>query len=211
MTETTTIQTPPCPTHHEAQRLRALHSYEILDTPPEPEFDAITTLIAKICQVPIALVSLVDENRQWFKSKCGLAALDSTGRDVSLCSHAIEQASILVINDTLLDRRFRDNPLVVGEPYLRFYAGAPLIDTNRVALGTLCIADHCPRALTVVQWSNLGRLAISVTNLIMARKAMSTHDAVESGDLSYENGPGMASSIGSFRDGKILSQRGDQI
>ncbi len=164
------ISTPPATVRHEAERLKALHSYRVLDTPPEPEYDAITALIAELCQVPIALVSLVDENRQWFKSNCGLTGRDSTGRDVSFCSHAIQLNGILEINDTLLDRRFATNPLVTGDPYLRFYAGAPLVDREGLALGTLCIADHFPRRLTIQQWTHLSRLAISVTKLIIARR-----------------------------------------
>jgi len=154
----------------EAERLAALRSYNILDTPPEPEYEAITALIAELCAVPIALVSLVDENRQWFKSNCGLSEVSGTSRDVSFCTHAIEHKGILEIPDTLLDPRFAQNPLVLGEPFLRFYAGAPLVDREGMVLGTLCVADRVPRRLTLEQWSNLARLAISITNLIVGRK-----------------------------------------
>ncbi len=156
-------------TGHEAERLAALHSYNILDTPPEPEYDAITALIAELCAVPIALVSLVDENRQWFKANCGLSGTTGTSRDVAFCAHAIKHTGILEIPDTLLDPRFAQNPLVVGAPYLRFYAGAPLVDRKGMVLGTLCVADRVPRRLTLEQWSNLARLAISITNLILSR------------------------------------------
>jgi len=164
---TVTILAEP---RHEAERLAALRSYNILDTPPEPEYEAITALIAELCAVPIALVSLVDENRQWFKSNCGLSEVSGTSRDVSFCTHAIEHKGILEIPDTLLDPRFAQNPLVLGEPFLRFYAGAPLVDREGMVLGTLCVADRVPRRLTLEQWSNLARLAISITNLIVGRK-----------------------------------------
>jgi GAF domain-containing protein len=156
-------------TRNEVGRLAALRSYNILDTPPEPEYDAITALIAELCEVPIALVSLVDENRQWFKSNCGLTGVTGTSRDISFCTHALEHKGILEIPDTQLDPRFAENPLVLGPPHLRFYAGAPLADSNGMVLGTLCVADRVPRRLTLDQWSNLARLAISITNLIVSR------------------------------------------
>ena len=115
---------PPL-TEREQERLEALRDYRILDTPPERAFDDLTALAAYVCDVPIAMVSLVDSHRQWFKSKFGLEATE-TSRDVSFCTHAILQDKILVVKDTLLDSRFAANPLVISEPDIRFYAGVPL-------------------------------------------------------------------------------------
>ena len=128
----------------EAARLAVLHSYEVLDTPAEPSFDRITRLVSRLFNVPIVLISFVDENRQWFKSHCGFEA-QQTGRDVSFCAHAILKEEVLFIPDATLDPRFAQNPLVLGEPRVRFYAGAPLRTQQGVALGTLCLIDHLPR------------------------------------------------------------------
>jgi GAF domain-containing protein len=129
---------------HDHDRVAALQKYAILDTEPEQAFDDLTLLASFVCKTPIALISLVDENRQWFKSKVGLAALE-TPRDIAFCSVAIEQSDVMVVPDTLKDERFRNNPLVVSEPRIRFYAGAPLINEEGYALGTLCVVDQTPR------------------------------------------------------------------
>ena len=126
---------------NEADRLQALDRYQVLDTGAETAFDNLTQLAAQICQSPISLISFVDENRHWFKSKCGLN-VDETSRDVGFCAHALRQPQdLLIIPDTWADQRFVDNPLVVSEPHIRFYAGAPLTDPNGYALGTLCVID----------------------------------------------------------------------
>ncbi len=132
---------------NEKQRIGSLRSLEILDTKPEERFDRLTRMAARVFDVPIALVSLVDENRQWFKSCVGLD-VSETGRDVSFCGHAILGNEIFVIEDTLQDERFSDNPLVTGPPNIRFYAGAPLRYLNGNKLGTLCIIDKQPRTLS---------------------------------------------------------------
>jgi len=124
-----------------AASLRALH---VLDTPHEERFDRLTRIARRLFDAPIALVSLVDTNRQWFKSCVGLA-VSETSRDVSFCAHAILQDDIFVIPDALLDERFADNPLVVDDPHIRFYAGCPLSLPNGSTLGTLCIIDRVPR------------------------------------------------------------------
>ena len=126
---------------NEAQRLAALQSLNILDSAAEERFDRITRLAQKTFEVPIALISIVDADRQWFKSRCGLEA-KQTSRDISFCGHAILGDSTFVINNTLDDVRFRDNPLVTGPPYIRFYAGAPLTIKEGLKLGTLCIIDR---------------------------------------------------------------------
>ncbi|MDP2238950.1 MAG: response regulator [Burkholderiales bacterium] len=137
------MQAPAKPAN-ETSRLAALRDLHILDTPPEDRFDRITRIAAELFDLPIAVVSLVDENRQWFKSRQGLVA-EQTGRDISFCGHAILQDHVFVIEDTLADPRFSDNPLVKGQPLIRFYAGAPLSGANSTKLGTLCIIDRKPR------------------------------------------------------------------
>ncbi len=135
---------PPARHVNEEARLAALHSLDILDTAADRRFDRLTALAADLFQVSAALVSLVDENRQWFKSTCNLDATE-TSRDISFCGHAILEEKLLVIDDTLLDPRFARNPLVLGAPYIRFYAGAVLRNASLQPLGTLCIIDHTPR------------------------------------------------------------------
>jgi diguanylate cyclase (GGDEF)-like protein len=130
----------------EATRLDALHALNVLDTPAEERFDRITRLARRLFGVPIALISLVDTNRQWFKSRQGLEA-SQTGRDVSFCGHAILRDDILLVEDATKDPRFHDNPLVVGEPHIRFYAGCPLVIAGNSKIGTLCLIDRQPRKL----------------------------------------------------------------
>ena len=135
---------------NEAARLKALQELAILDTPEEGRFDRITRIASATFDVPIVLVSLVDANRQWFKSSFGLGAHE-TPRDMAFCAHVVEQRRDLVVNDALLDERFADNPLVLGEPRVRFYAGAPLMLGDDICLGTLCLIDHRPRALSAAE------------------------------------------------------------
>ncbi len=143
----------------EAQRLQALRDLCVLDTPPEPAFDALTALAAQLFDVPVALVSLIDESRQWFKSAHGLH-LRETRRDVALCTHTIiAPQGRMVIEDTLNDARFADNPLVVGTPGIRFYAGVALLNPDGLPLGTFCLIDFKPRSLDARQLSQLRALA----------------------------------------------------
>ncbi len=132
---------------NEDQRIQALHSLEILDTPPEEKFDRITRIAQIIFEVPIALVSLVDENRQWFKSCAGLSVRE-TPRSMSFCAHAILNDNVLVIEDATKDSRFSDNPLVTGEPYIKFYAGKPIMGPDNQMLGTICIINRQPQKLS---------------------------------------------------------------
>ena len=131
----------------EAARLEALHRLNVLDTEPEERFDRLTRLARRVFNVPIALVSLVDTERQWFKSAAGLDVIE-TPRDVSFCGHAILGDQILMICDAVLDERFYDNPLVLGDPGIRFYAGCPLKVANGDKVGTLCLIDTLPRVLS---------------------------------------------------------------
>jgi len=154
------MATPPV-SSQETQRLEALRQYNILDTPAEQSYDDITALAAYICDVPIALISLVAAHRQWFKSKVGIA-VNETSRDVSFCAHAIATPETMVIPDALADQRFADNPLVTHAPGIRFYAGVPLVTPSGAAVGTLCVIDYCPRELTTKQLKTLEALARQV-------------------------------------------------
>lgn len=167
----TPVSPPPSPAAEvEAARLRALARADILDTLPEQAFDDITALASQICGTPIALISMVDAQRQWFKSRVGLAVAQ-TGRDVAFCAHAILQPDeLMVVPDTLLDARFVDNPLVTGEPSIRFYAGAPIVTRDGHALGTLCAIDRQPRQLDAGQLASLRLLARQVSRLIDQRE-----------------------------------------
>jgi diguanylate cyclase (GGDEF)-like protein len=151
----------------EKLRLETLRSLSILDTPPEERFDRLTRMAKRLLGVPIALVSLIDENRQWFKSCIGLSTTE-TSRDISFCGHAILGNEVFIIPDTLNDDRFVDNPLVVGEPKIRFYAGCPLKAPNGRKLGTLCVIDHQPRNLEMEDLEALEDLASMVEREIAA-------------------------------------------
>lgn len=137
------------PTDEQA-RLAALRRYRILDTEPEQAFDDVALLASQICGTPMATLTLVDENRQWFKSELGIGVRE-TARSIAFCAHAIKQPDIMEVPDARDDERFKDNPMVVGAPHIRFYAGAPLITPDGHALGTLCVADTVPRRLTADQ------------------------------------------------------------
>lgn len=156
--------------HDEAQRLRALRSFGILDTPRDDIFDALTGIAAHVCEAPVALISFVDRDRQWFKSGMGIDATE-TPRDISICAHAILQHELFIVPDTLADPRFANNPLVCGEPGLRFYAGARLTTDEGHALGTLCVLDHKPReGLSLKQREILQALAKQAMKLVQLYK-----------------------------------------
>ncbi len=146
---------------NEQKRLDALRSYRILDSLPEVSYDDITQIASQICDTPIAAISFIDDNRQWFKSKIGLE-VSETPRDISFCSHAILKPEVLIVPDARQDKRFADNPLVTHHPKIRFYAGAPLISNSGAALGTICVIDQQPRTLSEQQQRTLSALARQV-------------------------------------------------
>ena len=156
---------------NEAERLRALESYRVMDTPPESSFDDLTTLVARILDVPIALVSLVDADRQWFKSRYGLDAPE-TPRDISFCGHVVAEQELLVVPDAFEDNRFHDNPLVTGDPRVRFYAGVPLRTPDGHILGTLCAIDHEARQVSEDQLDTLSILGRQVADQLELRRQL---------------------------------------
>ena len=153
----------------EAARLAQLHALGLLDTEPEEAFDRITRLARTLCSTSMALVSLVDEDRQWFKSRQGLAAPE-TGRDEAFCAHAILDEEPMVVEDARADERFKDNPLVTGEPNIAFYAGVPLRSPNGFPMGTLCVLDEQARSLDAHELSGLEDLAAVVEDLFGLRR-----------------------------------------
>jgi len=159
---------PPVP-KNEAKRLKVLWQYEVLDTVPEELFDDLTELAAQICEAPIALISLVDEKRQWFKSRVG-TTVSETSRDISFCAYAITQNDLFIVPDALRDERFARSPLVTSDPKIRFYAGAPLITPDGHALGTLCVIDKVPRELRLEQKQALRILARHVVSQLELRR-----------------------------------------
>jgi GAF domain-containing protein len=154
---------------NETKRLKVLWQYDVLDTVPEEIFDDLTDLAAHICEAPIALISLIDEDRQWFKSKTGVT-ISETSRDISFCAHAILSSDLLIVPDATQDERFKNNPFVTSEPKIRFYAGAPLVTPDGHALGTLCVMDNVPRTLRSEQQQALRALARHVMTQLELRR-----------------------------------------
>jgi anti-sigma regulatory factor (Ser/Thr protein kinase) len=165
------MMTHPDRQHEEAARLETLRKYQILDTDPEVAFDDLALLASHICATPMAAITLVDHDRQWFKARVGVP-VSETPRSISFCSHAIEQRGIFVIPDASKDERLRDNPQVTGDMHIRFYAGAPLIAREGHALGTLCVVDRRPRHLTAAQAEALGALQRQVEAQLELRRRL---------------------------------------
>jgi GAF domain-containing protein len=153
---------------NETKRLEVLWQYDVLDTAPEEVFDDLTDLAASICEAPFAMISLVDQDRQWFKSKTGVT-FGETSRDISFCAHAILRKNLFVVPDTWKDVRFKRNPMVTNGQKIRFYAGAPLITPDGYGLGALCVLDNKPRQLRPVQKRALRILARHVISQLELR------------------------------------------
>jgi len=203
---------------NETERLAALRAYKILDTRPEERFDDLTKLAALICGVPISLISLIDRDRQWFKSKFGLG-LEETPRAHAFCTHAIMQPEMFVVPDATQDERFAQNPLVTGDLHIRFYAGAPLAARDGHLLGTICVIDHEPHTLSDAQKEALEILSRMVianielrSDLSELRDALAARDAAEgpSGEAAaglddiMSRLRGIAADLKAVREGKHL-------
>ena len=156
----------------EAADQAALHALHVLDSAPEAEFDALVQAAALVCDVPVSLISLLDADRQWFKAKVGLPEAVQTPRDFAFCAHAVLGTELLEVADATQDPRFSDNPLVLGDPDIRFYAGAPLRLSNGASVGTLCVIDHKPRRLTERQRDVLRQLALAAARALEGREAI---------------------------------------
>lgn len=166
----------------ELKRLKALYKLKILDSPYETLFDNITKVASTICETSISLISLIDENRQWFKSAYGLEGVRETSRDQAFCAYTILTDDVMEIPNALADDRFKENPLVLGEPYIRFYAGAPITLPMGERIGTLCVIDTSPKQLTSTQLKALEGLAKVVSNCLMMQSNLHKriNNAIES-------------------------------
>lgn len=154
------------------KRAAALREYQIMDTPPEQAFDDLTRLTSFICDTPIALVTLLDTHRQWFKSAVGMPQAGETPLEHAFCAHAIKHPEVMHVRDATDDTRFAANPYVTGNPHVRFYAGAPLITPEGVPLGTICAVDSIPRNLSDAQREALAALARQVIQMLELRKTI---------------------------------------
>jgi diguanylate cyclase (GGDEF)-like protein len=188
------MQIPDIPVD-EARRLTALHATRLLGSAPEEAFDRITRMAARLLDAPTALVSLVDKDVQWFKSRCGFEATE-TARDISFCGHAILEREPMVISDATKDPRFRDNPLVTGEPHVRFYVGVPLYSVDRLPIGTLCVLDTKPRQLAADELDLLRDLARMVEQLIHHRQLATAAQTLHSHVLLDNGNPELSAAAG---------------
>lgn len=175
---------PPKPSN-EIERLKALQAYKILDTEPEDFYDNITKLASHICETPIALVTFIDDERQWFKSVIGLSGKETT-RDEAFCAYAIHQSDIMIVSDPLNDKRFSNNPFVLSKPNIRFYAGAPLTTSDGYGLGTLCVIDNKNKELSEDQLRALDELRLVTIKYLELRKAYLEREKSASESLALE-------------------------
>ena len=173
----------PSPPGNEVQRLEALKRYHILDTENDADFDRLTQLASLICEVPISLITLIDEHRQWFKSKTGIH-ISELPRNLSICQYVIQEQAAIVVEDSAVDERFRNDPVVTNNPGLRFYAGYPLVDPNGFALGTLCVLDQKPKKINQSQNKALQLIAAEAMSLIVAKRQK---EELENFEKLFEN------------------------
>lgn len=172
---------------NETERLDALNSYKVLDSLPEKSYDNITMIASQICETPISLVSLIDDKRQWFKSHHGLEATE-TPKEYAFCAHAIVEPDVVFsIEDSRLDSRFEDNPLVTWDPRVIFYTGVPLVNPEGFPLGTLCVIDNNPKTLTVHQIDGLKALGDQVVNLLELRRLNLRLESINSNLSAFAN------------------------
>ena len=190
---------------NEVERISALNEYKILGTKPEQAYDDITKIASTVCATPIALLSLVDTDRQWFKSKVGVE-VEETPRDWSFCAHAIHTSDPLIVPDATKDSRFNTNPLVCGDPQIRLYAGFPLENSELLRVGTLCVIDRRPRQLTEIECDVMKALARQVVAFFELRKK--SINLIES-FCSHRNGNPMISTCSYCR--KAQDQNGEWI
>jgi GAF domain-containing protein len=169
---------------NEQSRLASLHTLDVLDSAPEAQFNALARAAAFVAGTPISLLSLVDTGRQWFKANIGLPGLTETSRDIAFCAHAILQDDVLEIQDTRRDPRFADNPLVIGVPGIRFYAGAPVRLEDGSCVGSLCVIDRVPHELSTEQRDILRQLAQAAAAALEGRRAVQQLRAA-SGEMHY--------------------------
>lgn len=155
--------------YDEPERIQALDECGILDSPPEPSFDALTALARRLCGAPLAFVSLVDRNRQWFKSHCGTST-SQTPREGAFCSYVVFTADAMIVEDATKDPRMCDSPLVTGQPFIRAYAGFPMTTRDGLTLGSFCVVDTAPRTFTPEELGDLRSLALIATELLELRR-----------------------------------------
>ena len=159
-------------TFDESARLAALERYSIMDTVPEQIYEDITAIASLICGTPISLIFLLDKDRQWFKSAHGVEGLRETPRSLSFCAHTLETARTMIVKDATQDPRFADNSMLAGDPGIRFYAGAPIVDPDGHVLGTVCVIDTAPHTLSVIQIAALEALARQVMAFMEMRHSI---------------------------------------
>ncbi len=198
------VSYPPVPTN-ETQRLETLRKYDVLDSEAEPAFDELVALTARLLDMPMALVTLVDADRQWFKAQLGMEGTGTTRND-SFCAHALGKPDLMVVPDAATDERFKQNPLVLGNPNVRFYAGAPLVAPDGSGLGALCVLDRVPRKLTDDQRLTLQVLGRQVMNQLELRRLLARSRKERQDLLAIINVLPTAVIVADAPDGRVTYQ-----